>query len=289
MPSTRGNANKFCCCCYRGSVWKSSKLSQNAPPPPLLTVNDHPLMVIICVISLISSYQTKLHESVCDQRTLATIATHDLSSLVFPLEYEAVAPGDIELLPLGKHREISAEQLITDLRTEALKQKQKTKRNPFKSGLYKYVTAMICLQVSCMQTCHRKHFLGNNRCLHTRCNQAKIITNNRMRKLHLENKLLQYEITICQYLCDHNHSAVNSPGWFRRLQILDPTVSPSLQIRVWDLQDSRRSLPFLLDFTRRLELCCKWVSFSTSHLFCASFTGYRFNIVNYFQDSAPRV
>lgn len=84
--------------------------------------------------------QTKLHESVCDQRTLATIATHDLSSLVFPLEYEAVAPGEIELLPLGKHKEISAEQLITDLRTEALKQKQKTKRNPFKSGLYKYLS-----------------------------------------------------------------------------------------------------------------------------------------------------
>ena len=33
-----------------------------------------------------------------------------------------------------------------------------------------------------------------------------------MRKPHLENKLLQYEITISQYLCDHNHSAVNSPG-----------------------------------------------------------------------------
>ena len=160
MQSTHGVANKFCCCCYRGSVWKSSKLSQDAPPPvsSLLIINDQPLMVIICVISLISSYQTKLHESVCDQRTLATIATHDLSSLVFPLEYEAVAPGDIELLPLGKHKEISAEQLITDLRTEALKQKQKTKRNPFKSGLYKYVTTMICLQVSCMQTSHRKPF-----------------------------------------------------------------------------------------------------------------------------------
>ena len=58
---------------------------------------------------------------------------------MFPLEYEAVIPSDIELLPLGRHKEISAEQLISDLRTEALKQKQKTKRNPFKTGLYKYV------------------------------------------------------------------------------------------------------------------------------------------------------
>ncbi|KAL9957571.1 hypothetical protein ACROYT_G034490 [Oculina patagonica] len=84
--------------------------------------------------------QTKLHESVCDHRTLATIATHDVSALVFPLEYEAVSPSDIQLVPLGRHKEITAEQLISDLRTEAMKQKQKTKRNPFKTGLYKYLS-----------------------------------------------------------------------------------------------------------------------------------------------------
>lgn len=81
--------------------------------------------------------QTKLHETVCDHRTLATIATHDVSSLVFPLEYEAVTPAEIQLVPLGRHKDITAEQLISDLRTEAMKQKQKTKRNPFKTGLYK--------------------------------------------------------------------------------------------------------------------------------------------------------
>lgn len=84
--------------------------------------------------------QTKLHETVCDHRTLATIATHDVSSLVFPLEYEAVNPADIQLAPLGRHKEITAKQLISDLRTEAMKQKQKTKRNPFKTGLYKYLS-----------------------------------------------------------------------------------------------------------------------------------------------------
>jgi len=84
--------------------------------------------------------QTKLHENECDNRTLATIATHDLSSLAFPLVYEAVIPGDIQLMPLGRHKEVTAEQLISDLRTEALKQKQKTRRNPFKTGLYKYLS-----------------------------------------------------------------------------------------------------------------------------------------------------
>lgn len=48
-------------------------------------------------------------------------------------------PSDIQLMPLGRHKEITAQQLISDLKTEALKQKQKTKRNPFKTGLYKYV------------------------------------------------------------------------------------------------------------------------------------------------------
>lgn len=84
--------------------------------------------------------QTKLHETVCDHRTLATIATHDVSSLVFPLEYEAATPAVIQLMPLGRHKEITAKQLISDLRTEAMKQKQKTKRNPFKTGLYKYLS-----------------------------------------------------------------------------------------------------------------------------------------------------
>ena len=38
-------------------------------------------------------------------------------------------------------------------------------------------------------------------------------------------------------------------------------------------------LQYVQNKTRRLELCCKWVRFSISHLFCVSFTGYRFNIV----------
>ena len=75
----------------------------------------------------------------CDHRTLATIATHDISSLTFPLEYEGVTPSNVHLIPLGRHKEVTAEQLIADLRTEALKQKQRQKRSPFKTGLYKYV------------------------------------------------------------------------------------------------------------------------------------------------------
>ncbi|XP_029202678.2 leucine-rich repeat-containing protein 47-like [Acropora millepora] len=86
------------------------------------------------------SIQTKLHDSLCEHRTLATVATHDLASLKFPLEYEGVSPSEVHLIPLGRHKEMTAEQLIKDLRTEALKQKQKLKKNPFKTGLYKYLS-----------------------------------------------------------------------------------------------------------------------------------------------------
>jgi len=81
--------------------------------------------------------QTRIHESLCEQRTLATIATHNLASLTLPLVYDAAKPEDIHLEPLGRHKTMNAKDLIATLKTEALKQKQQTKRNPLKSGLYK--------------------------------------------------------------------------------------------------------------------------------------------------------
>ncbi|XP_031566774.1 leucine-rich repeat-containing protein 47-like [Actinia tenebrosa] len=84
--------------------------------------------------------QTKLHESICDQRTVATIATHDLSTLTLPLMYDAAAPTEINLVPLGRQKQMNAEEFVSVLKTEALKQKQKTKRNTLKSGLYKFLS-----------------------------------------------------------------------------------------------------------------------------------------------------
>lgn len=84
-----------------------------------------------------SNSQTKIHEALCEQRTLATIATHNLASLTLPLVYDAAKPEDIYLEPLGRHKKMNAQELIATLKTEALKQKQQNKRNPLKSGLYK--------------------------------------------------------------------------------------------------------------------------------------------------------
>lgn len=86
---------------------------------------------------LLFDFQTKLHESLCDQRTQATIATHNLASLALPLVYDAGKPDEVHLMPLGRQKRMNAQELIATLKTEALKQKQQTKRNPSKSGLYK--------------------------------------------------------------------------------------------------------------------------------------------------------
>ncbi|KAJ7381910.1 RNA binding, partial [Desmophyllum pertusum] len=94
----------------------------------------------VAIFKKFINIQTKLHESVCDHRTLATIATHDASSLAFPLKYEASNPADIHLTPLGRHKEITAEQTHIRPQADAMKHKQKTKRNPFKTGLYKYLS-----------------------------------------------------------------------------------------------------------------------------------------------------
>ncbi len=45
--------------------------------------------------------QTKLHDTVCKRRRVATIATHDLSKLSLPLSYSCAPADAISILPLG--------------------------------------------------------------------------------------------------------------------------------------------------------------------------------------------
>lgn len=83
------------------------------------------------------SLQTKLHENVCDMRTRATIATHDFPNLIFPLTYEALPVGSIEIVPLNKEK-VSATQLIANLKADRDNLKAQKKRQ-HKSGLYKFL------------------------------------------------------------------------------------------------------------------------------------------------------
>ncbi|CAH2319768.1 leucine-rich repeat-containing 47 [Pelobates cultripes] len=81
--------------------------------------------------------QTKLHDDICDKRTLATIATHDMRLVKGPLLYDARPPKDVKIVPLGR-KEIFAKDLVRQLQFEAEEQRKQKKRQNV-SGLHKYL------------------------------------------------------------------------------------------------------------------------------------------------------
>ncbi|KAJ8711250.1 hypothetical protein PYW07_008492 [Mythimna separata] len=83
--------------------------------------------------------QTKLHDTVCDKRNVATIATHDLSKIApGDLVYTAKAPAALKLTPLSRLRPYSGEQLFQQLTAEAEALRKEKKRNVY-SGIHKYL------------------------------------------------------------------------------------------------------------------------------------------------------
>ncbi|XP_026966209.1 leucine-rich repeat-containing protein 47 [Sagmatias obliquidens] len=83
------------------------------------------------------SSQTKLHEDLCEKRTVATIATHDLSAIRGPLLYAARPPEDLRIVPLGR-REVKAKDLVRQLQLEAEEHRKQKKRQNV-SGLHRYL------------------------------------------------------------------------------------------------------------------------------------------------------
>jgi len=85
------------------------------------------------------SIQTKIQDETCEKRTLATIATHDLSKLKGDcLHYEAQNPNQIKFVPLGRKYPITAMEFYEKLHDEAEAERKQKKRNQL-SGLYKYL------------------------------------------------------------------------------------------------------------------------------------------------------
>ncbi|CAB3220335.1 unnamed protein product [Arctia plantaginis] len=83
--------------------------------------------------------QTKLHDTVCDKRNVATIATHDLNKIApGDLMYTAQAPAALKLTPLSRLRPYSGEQLFQQLTAEAEALRKEKKRNVY-SGIHKYL------------------------------------------------------------------------------------------------------------------------------------------------------
>ncbi|KAK4464799.1 putative phenylalanyl-tRNA synthetase beta chain [Cladorrhinum samala] len=57
--------------------------------------------------------QDKLHQNLARQRTLVAIGTHDLDTIQGPFTYEAVAPKDINFVPLNQTKQINGEELMS--------------------------------------------------------------------------------------------------------------------------------------------------------------------------------
>jgi phenylalanyl-tRNA synthetase beta chain len=56
--------------------------------------------------------QDKLHQNLARQRTLVSIGTHDLDTVKGPFTYEALAPKDIQFIPLNQTQNLDGEQLM---------------------------------------------------------------------------------------------------------------------------------------------------------------------------------
>ncbi|KAH9502851.1 Leucine-rich repeat-containing protein 47 [Bulinus truncatus] len=82
--------------------------------------------------------QTRLHESICEKRQTATIATHDLKLIKGPLTYDATSPHLIQITPLFKSKITTAEVLMKELREEAEAFRKEKKRSTL-SGIHKYL------------------------------------------------------------------------------------------------------------------------------------------------------
>eukprot|EP00095_Tigriopus_kingsejongensis_P005509 snap_masked-scaffold1966_size23764-processed-gene-0.3 protein:Tk05509 transcript:snap_masked-scaffold1966_size23764-processed-gene-0.3-mRNA-1 annotation:"leucine-rich repeat-containing protein 47" len=86
--------------------------------------------------------QTKLHETVCEKRMAATIATHDLAKISpGSLIYTARPPRSLKIKPLGQAKEVSATVLVNGLRAEAEAVRKEKKRNTI-SGIHQYLNLL---------------------------------------------------------------------------------------------------------------------------------------------------
>lgn len=83
--------------------------------------------------------QTKLHETICDKRNLATIASHDLKKLVpGDLKYTSMLPKSFMIKPLNSNNEMTGADLFNKLQSEANALRKEKKRNVY-SGIHKYL------------------------------------------------------------------------------------------------------------------------------------------------------
>ncbi|OXB56616.1 hypothetical protein ASZ78_009831 [Callipepla squamata] len=127
-----------------------------APFPLLgrLEAADNELQELGPSIAALPALKTKLHEDICEKRTAATIATHDLQLIRGPLTYSVQPPAELKITPLGR-KEMKAKDLLRQLQMEAEEQRKQKKRQNV-SGLHRKTTRDLFLEVTSdtsLQTC----------------------------------------------------------------------------------------------------------------------------------------
>jgi hypothetical protein len=113
-----------------------------------LSVKDVRPFIVTCFVKNIDlsgenmrkflQLQTKLHKGVCENRKIATIATHDLSAVKGPLRYTTMKPELLKIEPLDGSKPVSATRLMKRLLKEAEEIRKDKKRSQV-SGIHQYV------------------------------------------------------------------------------------------------------------------------------------------------------
>lgn len=126
--------------------------------------------------------QNKLHETLCEKRSAATIATHDAKTLDGSvLIYTAVKPSTLKIRPLNAVKSMSGTQLFNQLQAEAEHLRHEKKRNVY-SGIHKY---LYLLEGKPAYACLIKKTLAENSEAHQEVISFPPITNSDISKVIL--------------------------------------------------------------------------------------------------------
>jgi len=83
--------------------------------------------------------QTALHTTVCEKRSAATIATHDLDKIKgTELLYTALPPDAFKIIPLNSEKAVRANKLVARLQKDADEARKDKKRSAI-SGIHQYL------------------------------------------------------------------------------------------------------------------------------------------------------
>jgi len=111
-------------------------------------VKDVRPFIVICFVKNVNlgdenlrkflQMQSKLHKGICANRTIATIATHDLANIKGPLKYTALEPESFKVEPLTGGAPVRASKLVSRLKKEADEMRKEKKRNNI-SGVHQFL------------------------------------------------------------------------------------------------------------------------------------------------------